>query len=68
VPEKRPASRNTADAVVLCVVMVTVNGTVAPFVRAMVEGEGLQLAYWGAPEQVRLAVPLNPGVAVNARE
>jgi hypothetical protein len=53
---------------VVCVVTVTVNGTVAPFVRAMVEGEGLQVAYWGAPEQVRLAVPLNPRVAVNARE
>ena len=59
--------RNAADAAVLCVVTVTVKGTVTPFVSAMVEGDALQVAYRGVPEQVRLADPLNPGVAIKAR-
>ena len=63
-PEKRLASRNAANAVVLCVVTVTVKGTVAPFVRVMVEGDGLQVAYWGsagASKASRSAEPRSRG-------
>jgi hypothetical protein len=56
------------DAVtVVCVVTVTVTAAEAPDPRLDEPGETEQLAYCGAPLQVKLTVPENPLAAVAVR-
>lgn len=57
----------TADVVVLSVVVVTVNDPDPPELSVRLDGETVQFAYTGAPEQERLTFPLNPVLPLNWR-
>jgi len=56
-----------AAVIVVCVVTVTVTAAEAPEPRFDEPGDTEQLAYRGAPPQVKLTVPENPFAAVAVR-